>query len=67
MPRKRYRAEEIIHKLREAAVAFARGWSSAEVQNRADTAGEAPREQGQLYPNADHSTFATIDRFSAHR
>ena len=31
MPRKRYRAEEIIHKLREAEVAFAHGKSTAEV------------------------------------
>ena len=31
MPRKRYRAEEIIHKLREAEVAFAQGKSTAEV------------------------------------
>ncbi len=31
MPRKRYRAEEIIHKLREAEVAFAKGKSTAEV------------------------------------
>ena len=31
MPGKRYRAEEIIHKLREAEVAFAQGKSTAEV------------------------------------
>ena len=31
MPRKRYRAEEIIHKLREAEVALAQGNSTAEV------------------------------------
>lgn len=31
MPRKRYRAEEIIHKLREAEVALAQGKSTAEV------------------------------------
>jgi transposase-like protein len=31
MPRKHYRAEEIIHKLREAEVALAQGKSTAEV------------------------------------
>ncbi len=31
MPTKRYRAEEIIHKLREAEVAFAQGKSTGEV------------------------------------
>ena len=31
MPRKRYRAEEISHKLREAEIAFAQGKSTAEV------------------------------------
>ena len=31
MPRKRFRAEEILHKLREAEVALAQGKSTAEV------------------------------------
>jgi hypothetical protein len=43
MPRKCYRAEEIIHKLREAEVAFAKGKSTAEVCKKLGVA-----EQRQL-------------------
>ena len=52
MPRKRYRAEEIIHKLREAEVALAQGKSTAEVCKKLGVAEQAyyrwRREYGGL-------------------
>jgi len=41
MPRKHYRAEEIIHKLREAEVALAQGKSTAEVCKKLGVAQQA--------------------------
>ena len=52
MPRKHYRAEEIIHKLREAEVALAQGKSTAEVCKKLGVAQQAyyrwRREYGGL-------------------
>ena len=52
MPRKHYRAEEIIHKLREAEVALAQGKSTAEVCKKLGVAEQAyyrwRREYGGL-------------------
>ena len=62
MPRKRYRSEEIIHKLREAGVSFAQGKSTAKICKRLGVAEQTDHHWRRAYGGSrvDHKRIERL-------